>query len=139
MSLFVTVATFGCLLGVTLVWSLYHIPLPAEVLEREDLKHGEYCGGVINGWAATPPFIRVLVLGDSVEISFKGKSWLIRYAEIDSVTICRLLVLRGVCIEHHSSTAPREIVLQSIRNNRLAGMLSRMVQPPSVESASASS
>jgi hypothetical protein len=90
--------------------------------------HNEICGARIDLKNWSIPFVRLTLYPTFALLSY-AKKIILPYDTIDSVTIERGIIGRGVRIRHHQLNAPERLIIWSSDVDRLRKKLSNLIGP----------
>jgi hypothetical protein len=97
----------------------------AEIEEDATPLHNEICGARIDLKNWSVPFVRLTLYPKFAVLSY-AKTIVLPYEAIDSVTVERGIVGRGVRIRHHQPDAPERLIIWSTNVDALRKKLSNL-------------
>jgi hypothetical protein len=124
-----------------LLHSVILILLPAIVLSvfayfylgskrKDPLEEGktallfEQCGGRFDMFNLTIPFVRHAIYDDYIVMAYGKKRILLKYEDIESVTLKWHLFSKGITYRHTRSDIPKSIIIWSLKPAKVARLLS---------------
>jgi hypothetical protein len=98
----------------------------AEIEEGATALHNEICGAGIDLKNWSMPFVRLTLYPKFALLSY-AKKIVLPYEVIDSVTVERGIVGRGVRIRHHQPNAPERLIIWSTNVDALRKKFSNLI------------
>lgn len=84
----------------------------------------EQCGGRIEEFNLTIPFVRHAIYDDFILIAYGGKKILLKNEDIENVALKRYLFSKGIRYNHSRSDIPKSIFIWSTKTAKVIRVLS---------------